>query len=510
MFQCLFRLENGSGCTSGSIVSTFDSLDTAGIPWLALEARLIKARVLQREGNRTRALRLLEGLVDELVFFRQDLPGVLGSWYWQWREDIYRYYLEVAAVGSDGKQTLVALDRVRLANHLGAAPQPGDQLRELLARREFEADRAPTELAAQANTQWRGRSRAFTPAVSPLDSSGLDRVLAGLAADEIILTYYFSESAVHVLLGGRNGVTMNRLGNFRTLSGQLDRLQQDMNEASDNLVRYLDALGKALLNPVAGSLKPVIYLLPGGPLTGFPFDALRLKGAFLAERHTVINLLSLAGTSISRARFPGDFSERVFLAGNPQTGQDLFSYDVVLSAEVTAVTDAFVGPGLTIVQGVALQKDEFNDPRFAAAGLIHLAVPGTLDLAMPDHSMLLMSKISEEAAADNLRPADIRGLAFESSLVVLSRTGIVRSGQSIFDSRLGFVSDFLLNGARNVVVSLHPGEDSGTAAFMADFYSELVTTQDVSEALSRTRIRAMESTLSKNFMSWAGFQLYIR
>jgi CHAT domain-containing protein len=75
---------------------------------------------------------------------------------------------------------------------------------------------------------------------------------------------------------------------------------------------------------------------------------------------------------------------------------------------------------------------------------------------------------------------------------------------------MGFVSDFLRNGARNVVVSLRSGEDSETATFMADFYKELDSVQDVAEALSRSRTKLMKSVDPGNFMSWAGFQLYIR
>ena len=38
--------------------------------------------------------------------------------------------------------------------------------------------------------------------------------------------------------------------------------------------------------------------------------------------------------------------------------------------------------------------------------------------------MLLMSRTSEESVQDNLHPADIRGLDFNASLVVLSRTAV--------------------------------------------------------------------------------------
>ena len=512
LYLCLFRLESrGRGaCSAAGISRPFDALTTAGIPWLALEANLVKARILYREGQRGEALTLLRGVVDDLLFFRQELPGILGAWYWLTRNEIFQLYLEVAASGSNGEQTLIALDRVRLADGPESKKNPEENLRALLARRESTGGEAPAELAAQANSQWRNLRAEFSPTITPINRSGLGDVLGGLSDDEIILTYYFSESAVHALVGSRRGVSMKRLAGFRKLSGQLERLRQNLADSGEDLLPYLDALGKSLLEPLADSLAPRIYFLPAGPLNGIPFDALRLKAAFLAERHQVVNKRSLAGGSLSTAVLATDFRDRVFLAGNPQTGQELFSYDIQVSAEITAVTDAFVGPGLNIIQGVALQKDEFRDPRFAGAGLIHLAIPGTLDLAFPEHSMLLMSRTSEESATDNLQPEDIRGLDFSASLVVLSRTAVSSFSPAGFDSRMGFVSDFLSNGARNVVVSLRSGDDSETAAFMADFYKELESVQDVAGALSRSRTKLMKSADPGNFMHWAGFQLYIR
>jgi CHAT domain-containing protein len=220
--------------------------------------------------------------------------------------------------------------------------------------------------------------------------------------------------------------------------------------------------------------------------------------------------MNLAAATKRRPVLEQDYRDRVFLAGNPQAGQDLFSYDVQASAEITALTDIFVGPGLHIVQGVALRKDEFQDLRFTGAGLIHLATPGTLDLAFPDRSRLLMSKTSSGSAVENLAPRDIGALVFEAGLVVLSQTAVVSGNPSSFDIRMGFISEFLDAGVSNVVASLWTDGDSETTAFMTEFYRELESTRDVAKALLLTRMRRMESNDEANFTSWAGFQLYIR
>jgi CHAT domain-containing protein len=181
-----------------------------------------------------------------------------------------------------------------------------------------------------------------------------------------------------------------------------------------------------------------------------------------------------------------------------------------VSPEISAVTDRFVGPGLHVVQGVALRPDEFRDARFTGADLIHLAIPGTIDLSDPDRSRLLMSRAGEDPDIEYLSPTDIRGLRFNAGLVILSLTSATGASSSGFNSRLGFVSDFLDAGVTNVVASMWPGDGDDSMAFLAVFYDNLEAGQGVSEAFFRTRKQRLETADEMNLNSWAGFQLFIR
>jgi CHAT domain-containing protein len=324
------------------------------------------------------------------------------------------------------------------------------------------------------------------------------------------LSYYFDPAGEYALVASRKGVTLQGLRGTR---GAVERLRGSRVSDGGNAIpglSELDAIGAALLGPVADLLSNRIYLLPSGDLTGFPFDALRLEGEFLAANHTVVKLMSLASVQRRRPLLAADYRGQVFLAGSPQASQELFSYDMPVSAELAALTDMFVGPGLNIVQGVALRRDEFRDSRFTSSSLIHLAIPGTLDLAYPAQSRLQMSSAGSEAASQDLAPADINTLELEASLVVLSQTGTVSGSRSGFDSRLGFVSDILEAGAANVLASLWPTADSETAVFMREFYRTLDSDPDLVEALSGIRKSRMKSGGEANLDSWAGFQLYIR
>ena len=514
LYLCLLSIEqNGRGtCTAAGVQRSHDALKKSGIPRLALDADFVKAKILRREGKDREALAVMEGLIGEVLFFRQTLPGLLGAWYWQNKVGIFQEYLAITLRAADGRRVLLALDHIRVVQGEGLAVSHGQDevLRALLARREALSGAQAADLAAQVNGELRELQETFNPAIRPLDARSLDRLLAGLAQDESLLSYTFSESADYVLVGNRKGVSLKKLGGSEPVSDRLNQLRERLDQDTPSILPELDAMGRRLLKPVSGLLTKRIFLLPAGPLNGFPFDLLRLDGQFLAEKHNVVNLMNLAAVANRRPILEQDFPERIFLAGNPQAGQELFSYDVQVSAEITALTDIFVGPGLHVVQGVALRKDEFQDERFARASLIHLATPGALDLAFPDRSRLLMSKAGINAAVEYLAPGDIHQLDFEAELLVLSRTAVTAASRSGFDNRLGFVSEFLDAGVSNVIASFWSGEDSETAAFMREFYRDLESTRNVAEALSRTRMRQMESGNEANFRSWAGFQLFIR
>jgi len=528
LYLCLLQAESGGSgpCTAAQIRSSYDALRKSAIPELMMDAAFIRARILRREGRDRDALTEIVGLTDELLFFRQSLPGVAGAWYWQNKAAIFQEYMaivlarsgNVAAGKVDGKQALLALDRIRLIEGQdqaegvieGITGEQDSSLRALISRLENTGGDETGHLAAQTAQEIRSLRDSFRPGLRPLDVDALDGLLAGFAADECLLTYYFGKNTDYALLGKRGGVSLVRLSGRRPNADWLETLREQASRGGGSVIPDLDSAGRLLLRPFRESLVRRIYLLPAGPLNGFPLDMLRLDGQFLASEHQVVNLMTLAAAGRRQTLLPDSWRQQVFLAGDPQTAQQLFNYDITVSAEMTAVADVFVGPGLHMVQGVALNRDEFRGEHFTGSGLVHLAAPGTIDLASPARSQLLMSKADSQSVAEYLGPDDIRGLGINSSLVVLSQTAVMGTNHSSFDSRLGLVSDFLQAGAPRVVASVWPFGDSETAGLMRDFYQGLESSRDVADALSRARKMRMKSGNASNFREWAGFQLYIR
>ena len=286
-----------------------------------------------------------------------------------------------------------------------------------------------------------------------------------------------------------SGPTEEKPYRFRLLESLRDQLGSASGPAP---IESLDRLGAVLFGPLSGSLKETVFLLPTAMLNGLPVDAFRVNGRYLAERRLLIHANSLASATRLNS-LPADYRYSVFLAGNPQAGQDLFSYGVSTSTELANVRDQFVGSGLHMVQGVALHLDEFNDERFSQASLVHLAMPGRVDLAVPERSRLLLSGTREDPSAEFLTAVDIRRFSLSAELAVLTGTAFAERPSSGFASLLGLVDDLHSAGVNLVVATLWPAGDRETARFVADFYSELAVQGDVPAALYSARKKRIES-----------------
>lgn len=512
LYRCLADLNGNrsSDCADGEGLSAYRELSASGIPAVMMDAAFAWSGILERRGNRRDARRQMSRVIEDLHFYRAGLNGVLGAWYWTRKADIFSEYAAMM-LGAGGAELLLALERIRRLENASGSQADHEVLRSDIARLEANAgEGGSAELARQVNARIEGLGSVVEAEWRSPDNDDLDRWLRRLGANESLLAFHFAEDAVYALPAGREGVGLVRISNASGIRNQLASLRDQLGSGVGSAPNVtLDALGAALVGPVIGQLEQRVFLLPAGPLNGLPLDAFRLRGKYLAASHQVINLGSLSSLGMAPA-LAADYGARVFLAGNPQSGQDLFSYGVSTSTEIAAVRDRFVGEGLHIVQGVALHRDEFADPRFAGASLIHLAMPGRVDLAFPERSRLLLSGSRDDPSAEFLTAADIRGFRLSADLAVLSATAFAEQSASPMDSQLGLISELHEAGVSRVVATLWPAGDRETAAFMSELYATLAVEADIAAALFNTRRKRLDSENAANFGSWAGFQLFIR
>jgi len=525
----------GSSCTGEAAQAAKADLEATGLPVPRLQARLLWSQILRRDGQLSRAQDELDQLIGEMRFFRSYLPGVLGAWYWQNHDFVFNSFMESMLeqlgprVGSDrgnaaAMRSLAAIDRLtryarEQAQPAAAAVPPSarpelERLRSLIAARE--AAKSQKDAAPLARDILQNLRQSLNQMANAEESSAsLGRGLNRLADNEALLTYYFTANRVYAWIGRNNGLELVQIPWSENQSEELTRVTDGLRLGSvksgppTEFAAMMDHLGQTLLAPVARLLPETIYFFPSGRMEGFPLDALRWDGSFLASRHTVINLLSLDGPESHSPRVEHDDLQHFFLAGNQQQSAGDFGLLKPPSAELKEIADLFVGPGLHIVQGAALQWDEFQDKRFTQAGLIHLAVPGIIDLRNPEKSRLLLSGNTTDPGHEFLLPQDIAAKKLKAALVVLSSIDFSGTNPSAFDHNTRFIGEFLNSGAGAVVASLWKAGDTHAAQFMRRFYQQLKTMPDVSQALSATK----RSYLAENEMggdgTWAAFQLFI-
>jgi len=516
-------------CSKGAMQESYDHLQAAGIPRYALEARYAWAVLLRRQGRLSQAIEEMSRLADDIRFFRQVLPGVLGAWYWENRDRIFNDYMSLAlqqstaGAGSlgNGRQALFVFERLRAivsddnkgfprASHNGPAQQ-AEQVRSMLVARETQIDEAATmQQAAVINKALESSREAFESSSPALTMDDLQGLLGHLPEQAALLSYYFSSDDIHAIVAHRTGVQLLKLPRSEEIRSLLSELRKNPGVQTGQTGDQLDKLGRMMTGPVADKLPELVYLLPSGPLNGFPFDLLRLDGRYLAERHKLLHLTSLSALGRQARRLETEQIDLFFLAGDPQVKKDVFNYEQEMSAEIRAVTDIFVGPALHIVQGSAMQRDEFQDERFEQADVIHLAIPGVISLETPTQSKLVLSGTLDKPGIEYLSPLDFQDRQFNASLTVLSATRVQGSGASSFNSYLGFVSDLLQSGVGMVVVSLWAIEDTERAKFMTSFYRNLAADPNIAMALLKTRQQVFAGAEDENFRQWAGFQVYIQ
>ncbi len=515
----------GQVCSREAVRQSVDYLATAGIPALALEANWLWSKNLRTEGRLSQAIQQMAQLAEDMRFYRSVLPGVLGAWYWQNREQVYRDFMSMVLKRSganqreftDGRQTLIALASLSAIERPGGSATGPDgqessgQIRSLLAKnRQAREHAVSTAELSKISKRLQVAAKRFAASDKTLDMDGLDRLLKRMSAGSALLSYYFAGNKGYVLVGGNDGVRLLELPVPGDIQSQLNEVRVSMGKQDGfSLNPRLELFGKLLVAPIESLLPEIVYLMPTGPLSGFPFDLLRRKGNYLAATYRIVNILSPAALDHPVVRFNSADLKLFFLAGKPDIRRDIFDYEQKPSAEIKAITDIFVGPSLHIVQGSALGRDEFQDGRFEQADIIHLALPGTIKLDFPDRSRLMLSGTTQRPVSEFLGPADIRQSKFKARLVVLSSINFEGTERFKLDPDPGFVSDFLTSGAAVVISSLWRIPDAERAQFFSEFYRNLENNPDIAAALSTSKRTFLTTGVAADYIRWGGFQLYL-
>ena len=271
--------------------------------------------------------------------------------------------------------------------------------------------------------------------------------------------------------------------------------EQAIRHMLNKLYCLLVAPVKAILPPLSGYLT----IVPYGPLHTLPFQALYDGSRYLVEDYQV-SYLPASSLLESAAEVDTPFGNRRPPAGRPLI-LGYSSHGHLQRALEEAKTLA------TLLEGRCYHEDEATIARLieAAPGspIIHLATHGHSRLDAPNFSSVLLA--DGRFNAIDAFSLDLR----DCELVTLSgcETGLALIGGG--DEQLGLGRAFLAAGAKTLVMSLWPVEDSATNELMQLFYQNLLRGESKVEALRNAQcalIHRSESNYTHPYF-WAAFRI---
>ena len=340
-------------------------------------------------------------------------------------------------------------------------------------------------------------------------------VMAALAPDEALLEYLVGDSTTLVFV-----VTADTLAaldlelSHEALAAQVDFARSRLASPKEETARRawrppLRRLYRQLLEPVeANGLlagKRRLIIAPHAELHYLPFSALVRPGPPeqpLIERYLIEYVPSASVWLRLRGR-PEPAPGGGILALAPRAKALPGS-----RAEVAAIRRIY-GERAQTLAGSPATEHAFRTLA-PAQEIVHLATYGVLNKHNPLFSYVEMGAGGGEDG--RLEVHEVFGLTLNARLLVLSacQTGLAAGALADVppgDDWVGLVQGFLYAGASNVLATLWPVADVGTARLMERFYEELATGRSEAEALARAQQASLrEPTMAHPFF-WAGFTL---
>jgi CHAT domain-containing protein len=491
------RAESEPGARAALYAELFEAGQLVRGSRTAHDIALASARLAASEGRAGETIRALQDAEDERYLLSQE------------------YEAEVAA----------AKDPLRI---------------EALRARLAEVSRRIEDLSLQVQAASPGYNQLVDAVV------GADQVLALLRSDEALVQVLLGETGSALFLARPGGVSVRLVEVTEAEAARsVARLRAGLGPGADGSIPRYDleaahALYRSLLGPVDAELASARHLItvPTGPLLSLPFAVLVTEppppGAdyatvrWLGRRSAVslvpsarafVDLRAVARVSGAPEPFVG-FGDFV-----PYSPDSLAQADVRLSRdclaepervttyrgtlqglgelpltgqEVRAVARTFgVGPGSLFLKG------EFNEPRVEALDLnryrvlyfaTHALLPAEFD-CQPEASLLASLSTPPRPGEDGLiNSSEVLRLRLDADLVVLSacNTG-GPGGKAGGESLSGLARSFFFAGARSMLVSHWPVEDTSTAELMVRLFEGVRARPGIglAEALRQAQLSLM-------------------
>ena len=322
-----------------------------------------------------------------------------------------------------------------------------------------------------------------------------------LAADERVLEFHSLTDRLAVWIVGRDAVTLRLLSIPRThLAAEVDAFRQAIVNGSRGIGAQADALGAKLIAPLGLAGSERLIVVPNGPLHYLPFQALRLNGAYLIERHriAIVPSMSIGAQLVDRgSRAPA----QLVAFGNPKIEE---KYDLPgAQREVEELVTLF--SRATRFTGADATKTRFRQAA-PAARVLHIAAHAEADLVDPLRSRILLA--NEDGKQNFLEAGEVLALDLSQvSLVTLSACDSALGRIAKGDEVLGFPRSFLSAGADSMIASLWPVADEATTLLMSTAYERLRRGDDLQTAMQAGQVAVLQQRRFSHPFFWAPFNV---
>lgn len=140
--------------------------------------------------------------------------------------------------------------------------------------------------------------------------------------------------------------------------------------------------------------------------------------------------------------------------------------------------------------------------------ILHFATHGFVNDENPELSGIVLSLVNKQGkpVRGYLRMHELFNLDYPADLIVLSacETGLGKNIQG--EGLVGLTRGLMYAGSERLVVSLWQVDDKGTAAFMEEFYKQMLQNgKSANEALRATQLKMWKHKKWRNPNYWAAF-----
>ncbi|MEQ8524374.1 CHAT domain-containing protein [Gracilimonas sp.] len=308
-------------------------------------------------------------------------------------------------------------------------------------------------------------------------SSGMIRIVT--THDDISATYTDSVQS----LNARTFFTETVRGFRESITGEKEKgvIFEQGSNLYDFLIPSIEEMG--------GTRISNLVVIPDGPLSFLPFEALSRNSRFLIEDFHVKYLPSASIYSFIQAPHRDSEFDLLALAGSGFESEQSSAYPARSQASFASLPSTLLevdSISVNFSKVKILKNDDVTEATLKSHDLssyrfLHFATHANVDESNPFRSGLILSKKTDVESLfgedGHLNSREISNLKLNADLVTLSACNTGMGKQVTGEGLIGLQRSFLSAGASSVMVSLWSVFDRSTSVFMSNFYRSMLSHQ---------------------------------